>query len=142
MKSEFEGNIIGVRAVEDSIRATRMFAEKMSTMRKRHPDLHQGEGFASQVFVKHYEVYPGTEIHWDMPAGKAIDWLWGQVPQYEVRFWYHYRDNRATVRIYGGQKAIGDLSKSIPGFTEALAAVVASSESPPEPKMAVQASAT
>ena len=45
--SEFNGNILDVRAVEDSIRATRKYTEGVKTIFKKHPV--QGMDFPSPV---------------------------------------------------------------------------------------------
>ncbi len=121
MRSEYIGNIEPVRAVEDAIRATRKYTEGVLTQRHRHPV--QGSDFTSRSFWKHYEVYPETELSWDMPASAAMDWLWASVPCITVAFLYHYRDNKAWIIVKGGQTAILMLGKGIPGFSEALAKV-------------------
>lgn len=119
MRQETSGNIAGIRAIEDSIRATRRYTEGIGTMRKKHPI--QGEEFPSKVFCKYYEVYPKTEIYWDMPAGVALDWLWGETPKVDVLFKYDYRSNKASVLVTDGSTALEELEKGIPGFSEALA---------------------
>lgn len=124
MKVEFTGNIGSVRAVEDCIRATKKYTEGWRTMRKTHPV--QGEEFPSRVFCKHYEVYPDIEVSWDMPVGVALDWLWGDVICIDVLLRYDYRANRASVEVKDGPVAIKELTKAIPGFSDALARVVVS----------------
>ncbi len=119
MRHETASNIAGIRAIEDSIRATRRYTEGIGTMRKKHPI--QGEEFPSKVFCKYYEVYPETEIYWDMPAGVALDWLWGETPKVDVLFKYDYRSNKASVLVTDGPTALKELEKGIPGFSEALA---------------------
>ncbi len=119
--SEFAGNIESVRAVEDCIRATKKYTEGIGTMRKHHPI--QGEDFPSKVFCKYYEVYPEIELSWDMPAGVALDWLWQDTLCLDVMFKYDYRANKASVTIRDGEKAIKELSKSIPNFGKALVAI-------------------
>lgn len=119
MRQETAGNIACIRAVEDCIRATRKYTEGIGTMRKKHPI--QGADFPSKVFVKYYEVYPETEIYWDMPAGVALDWLWGETPRVDVIFKYDYRSNKASVLVVDGNEAVKELEKNIPGFGEALA---------------------
>lgn len=91
------------------------------TMRTAHPV--QGEGFPSRTFVKYYEVYPNTEITWDMPVGQAIDWLCGDVLCVHVLFRYDYRMNKAAIGIKDGPEAIKELVRAIPGFGGALKAV-------------------
>ena len=119
--SEFHGTIVSVRAVEDSIRATKKYTEGVGTLRKKHPI--QGEDFPSKMFVKYYEVYPDIELSWDMPAGIALDWLWGETPCLSVLFNYDYRINKASVVIRGGTKAIRELEVAIPEFKVSLAKV-------------------
>lgn len=122
-KSEYAGNIIVVRAVEDCIRATKKYTEGISTMRKRHPV--QGEDVPSKVFCKYYEVYPDVEVSWDMPVGVALDWLWQETMCIDVMFRYDYRENRAAVIIRDGAVAVKELARGIPNFSEALAKVIA-----------------
>jgi len=122
VKSEFTGNIVNIRAVEDAIRASKQYREGISTIRKRHPDPIYGDGY-SKAFHKHYEVYPGVEINWNMPANIAIDWLWGDTPRVDVKFWYDYRSNKASVIVMNGSEAVKELAKTIPGFSDALARV-------------------
>lgn len=131
MKSIFTGNIGGMRAVEDAIRASRRYTEGIETLRTRHPAYPvQGEGFASRVFCKHYEVYPDMELTWDMPAGKAIDWLWGDVACTAVTFKYDYRTNEAEVTVKGGPAKVQELSDKIPGFADTLAMMLAAHTEP------------
>lgn len=125
--SEYTGNIGSVRAVEDCIRATKKYSEGIRTMRKAHPI--QGEDYPSKVFCKFYEVSPYTEISWDMPAGVAIDWLWGDVLLIDVTFMYDYRANRATVTVRDGPDAVKELNKAIPNFRETLAKVSSNGKS-------------
>ena len=119
----FTGTIESVRAVEDSIRATKRYTEGLGTMRVRHPI--QGEDFPSKKFRKWYEVSPFTDVHWDMPMGVAIDWLWKDVVLIDVIFEYDYRVNKASVEVINGKGAFGELVKGIPGFREAMKRVVA-----------------
>ena len=115
---ELTGNIGDIRAVEDCIRSTKKYTEGIGTIRSKHPV--QGEEFPSKVFVKHYEVYPNTEISWDMPAGIALDWLWHDVTCIDVTFKYDYRINKASVSVREGQKAVKELVRTIPDFGDAL----------------------
>ncbi len=119
--NELRGNIGDVRSIEDSIRATHKYTEGIRTIRTKHPI--QGEEFPSKVVTKFYEVYPDTELRWEMPAGEVIDWLWGDVLCIDVLFRYDYRANRASVEIRDGSKAIQELARAIPGFKDALATV-------------------
>lgn len=120
---EFSGNIASVRAVEDCIRATKKYTEGIRTIRKAHPI--QGAEFPSKMFCKFYEVSPHTDISWDMPAGTAIDWLWGDVLLIDVTFTYDYRVNKASVSVADGPVAVQELTKTIPGFGNAIKKVVA-----------------
>ena len=116
---EFKSNIIKIRAIEDSIRATKKYTEGIETVRKQHPI--QGEGFPSKVFCKHYEVYPEMDITWDMNADKAIDWLWGDTEHINLMFKYDYRVNQASMSVLSGNGALNELKKSIPNFSNLLA---------------------
>ncbi len=118
MKSEFTGNIVSIRAVEDSIRATKKYTEGIETRKVVHPV--QGGNFPSRVFCKYYEVYPNTEVSWDMPVNVAFDWLWKDVPCVDVLFKYDYRANRASMTVKDGAMAVQKLVQAIPGFNDAL----------------------
>ena len=120
---EYAGNIVSVRTVEDCIRATRKYTQGAFRGKEKHPV--QGAEFPSRVLTVYYEVYPSTEISWDMPASTAIDLLWGDVPIVHVLFKYDYRDNKASVNVEAGSAAVALLKKGIPGFTEALGKVMA-----------------
>lgn len=115
-------NIGDIRAVEDCIRATKKYTEGIGTMRNHHPI--QGEEFPSRVFYKYYEVYPDTEISWDMPAGVAFDLLWREVACIDVRFQYDYRVNKASIIVQDGKEAVRELTRAIPGFNDALAVAI------------------
>ena len=119
MKAEFTGNIVSVRAVEDAIRATRKYTEELAWRKPEHPI--QGEDFASRVFCKYYEVYPNTELDWDMPMGEAIRWLAGGVDIVSVTLWYNYNTNKAKLIVVDGDRAVEKLERGIPGFKEAVA---------------------
>ena len=129
-KYEFTGTVIVVRAVEDSIRATRKYTEGLNN--PSHPSQKpypiQGGGFPSKVFCKYYEVYPTVELSWDMPVGVAVDWLWKDVPCIDVVFTYDYRSNKASVLVKNGPAAIEELKKNIPGFKETLAVTTSGEE--------------
>ena len=122
MQDEFKGNIESIRAVEDCIRASKRYTEGIWTKHYKHPI--QGEDFPSRDFFKYYEVYPDTEISWDMPAGVAMDWLWGEVSRIDVRFHYDYRANKASIIVTNGAGAVKELTKAIPGFNEAIAKTI------------------
>lgn len=116
--SEYAGNITCIRAVEDCIRATHKYTEGIGTIRKHHPI--QGEDFPSRSFCKFYEVYPGIDLSWDMPADEAIDWLWGDKRCINVMFKYDYRTNKASFTVKTGNGTVRELVKTIPGFGAAL----------------------
>ena len=118
---EYSGNIIAIREIEDSIRATKKYKEFLGTMRAKHPI--QGEDFPSAVVCKHYEVYPEMEVSFDMPFIDAVVWLGLGTPIIGVKFKYDYRVNKAEVEVRGGLEAVKALAKAIPGFSEAIAKV-------------------
>jgi hypothetical protein len=120
-EAEYTGSVVAVREVEDCIRATRKYAERIGTMRKHHPI--QGEDIPSKVFCKYYEVYPEMEVSLDMRIEDAVIWLSGETPCFEVKFNYDYRDNKALVNFTDGLNALRDLKKSIPNLSECLAKV-------------------
>ncbi len=125
--SEFHSNIAAVRDLEDCIRATKKYTEGIGTMRRKHPI--QGEDFPSIVFCKYYEVYPDTDVSWDMPVGIALDWLWQDTLCLDVMFKYDYRANKASVSIKDGEEAVKELERAIPRFKTALERVVANGNS-------------
>ncbi len=136
MNSQFNGDILSVRAIEDSIRATRKYTKGAFSRKRHHPDPTQGDDFPSKVLMEYYEVYPDLELSWNMPAAKAIDWLWGDVTHIDVRFRYDYRRDKAWVTVQGGPRAVKELEIGIPGFTEALAATTEDgSEAPEQPRV-------
>lgn len=120
--SEYSGSILSIRAVEDSIRATKKYTEGVRTMFKKHPV--QGTDFPSPVFCKHYEVYPDMEVSWDMPTTNFIDWLSAETLCIDVIFHYNYQQNKAFVEVRDGASAVKKLANSIPGFCDALAEII------------------
>ena len=115
----FKGNISDIRDIEDCIRASKRYTE--GRLRQQdHPV--QGEKFASRKFCKYYEVYPSLEVGWDMPAGAAIDLLWGDVEYVDVRFDYDYRCNEASMTIHGDSTLTGLLLSSIRGLCDVVRA--------------------
>lgn len=120
--NEFFGNIVSVRAVEDSIRATKKYTEGIHTIHLKHPT--QGS-FPSKAFWKYYEVYPDMEVGLDMPVGKGFELITGFTLCIDVLFRYDYRDNKASVRIKGGDVSLHKLSKTIPNFRATLEKVMA-----------------
>ena len=118
---EFRGNILAIRSLEDSIRATKKYTEGIQTLRKVHP--FQGDDLPSRVFYKYYEVYPDMEVGLDMDIKDFADWLWGDTPCVSVMFHYDYRENKASVLVRDGDGVVKKLSESIPGFLDALKAI-------------------
>ena len=128
MKSEYNGSILAVRAVEDAIRATRKYTKGAFSRRAKHPQTPVQGDAPSAVLTEYYEVYPDTDLEEILPLGKAfwetLAWLGGAIPHVDVRFLYDYRGgDKAKVVIWGGNGVIQALENGIPGFTEALAAV-------------------
>ena len=121
MKTELKSNILLVRDLEDTIRATRKYTKGAFSKVVSHPI--QGEQFPSRVLTEYYEVYPDLEIGWDMRAGDAWAWVWGDVVHIDITFLYDYRDNKAKVTIHGGKDAMEKLKDGIPGFKAILAMI-------------------
>ena len=125
-RNEFVGGIMAVRAVEDTIRATKKYTKGAFTKPAQHPI--QGEGFPSRVLTEYYEVYPDLDLDQRMPAWDAVmafsDWLWGDTPHIDVLFKYNYHRDKAIVIIHGGNGVMKLLGEGIPGFEEALGKVV------------------
>lgn len=110
------GNIMNVRAVEDSIRASKNYTEYLHTMIAKHPI--QGNGFPSRALRKFYEVYPAVDLS-SKTLGEALEWVTGYSESVCVKFFYNYNCNRAEV-IFKRVKDIDKLSNTIPGFKEAI----------------------
>ncbi len=125
MRNEFVGTILKVRAVEDTIRATRKYTKGAFTRAAQHPI--QGEEFPSKVLTEYYEVYPDLDLDKQLPAWGAMltfsDWLWGDTPHIDVLFKYNYQRDKAIVIIHGGNGVVKMLGEGIPGFAEALGQV-------------------
>ena len=119
---EYVGKIPFIRAVEDSIRATKKYTEGIRTMRTKHPV--QGEEFPSRVFCKYYEVYPDVDVS-KMSLGTIVEWLSGYKTHIDVMFKYDYRANKASILIEDGASAVMELANKIPKFSDTLAAVIA-----------------
>lgn len=120
-RNEFVGCILAVRAVEDTIRATKKYTKGAFTKPARHPI--QGEEFPSRVLTEYYEVYPDVESVWDMSIIDAAFWLAGETPHIDVLFKYNYLRDKAIVIIHGGNGVVKLLGEGIPGFEEALGKV-------------------
>ena len=120
MKTEIKSNILLVRDLEDTIRATRKYTKGAFSKASKHPQKIQGEEFPSRVLTEYYEVYPDLEVGWDMRAGDAWAWVWGDVVHIDVVFLYDYRENKAKVTIHGGKDALEKLKEGIPGFQAIL----------------------
>jgi hypothetical protein len=121
MRNEFVGSILAVRAVEDTIRATKKYTKGAFRKPFQHPV--QGENFPSRVMSEYYEVYPDTEVGWDMPASEGWAWVWGDTPHIDVVFRYNYQRDKAMVVVYGSNGVVKLLEDGIPGFAEALGKV-------------------
>lgn len=126
MRNEYVGSILKVRAVEDTIRATKKYTKGAFKSSVQHPI--QGEEFPSRVLTEYYEVYPDLDLETKMPAWDAMmtfsDWVWGDTPHIDVLFKYNYGRDRAIVIIHGGNGVVELLGEGIPGFEEALGKVV------------------
>ena len=121
IKTIYKSNILLVRDLEDTIRATKKYTKGAFSKAVSHPI--QGEQFPSKVLTEYYEVYPDLEIGWDMRAGDAWAWVWGDVVHIDITFLYDYRDNKAKVTIHGGKDAMEKLKEGIPGFKSILAMI-------------------
>lgn len=121
MRTEYVGNILAVREVEDTIRATKKYTKGAFTKTVQHPI--QGGDFPSRVLTERYEVYPDTEVGWDMNIVDAAFWLADSPPHIDVQFKYNYPQNKAIVIIHGGNGVAQLLEDGIPGFREALAQI-------------------
>ena len=121
-RNEYVGTILAVRAVEDTIRSTRKYTKGAFKSPVQHPI--QGGEFPSRVLTEYYEVYPDTELGWDMPASEGWAWVWGDTPHIDVLFKYNYQIDKAIVVIHGGNGVVKLLGEGIPGFEEALGKVV------------------
>jgi len=125
MRNEFIGSILSVRAVEDTIRATRKYTKGAFKAPVQHPI--QGEEFPSRVLTEYYEVYPDLDLDKQMPAWDAMmafsDWIWGDTPHIDVLFKYNYQRDKAIIIIHGGNGVVKLLGDGIPGFDEALSKV-------------------
>ena len=119
---EYSGDILLVRAIEDSIRATKKYTEGVMTARRKHPV--QGEEFSSRVFCKYYEVYPDVDVS-KMSLGTIIEWLSGYKTHIDVVFNYDYRANKASILVADGVTAVRELARAIPNFSDSLAKVIA-----------------
>jgi len=118
MRSEFTGSVLDVREAEDCIRATRKYTKGVLRRKQQHPI--QGEEFPSRAITEYYEVYPDTELSWDMLASDAWAWVWGDVPHVDVWFHYNYSRNEARIEIGGSNGIVEALRNGIPGLTEVL----------------------
>lgn len=124
MKTVYKSSILLVRDLEDTIRATRKYTKGAFSKANKRPQRIQGEGqFPSRVLTEYYEVYPDLEIGWDMRAGDAWAWVWGDVVHIDIIFLYDYRENKAKVTIHGGKDAMEKLKEGIPGFKAMLAMI-------------------
>lgn len=122
MKTEIKSNIAAIRDIEDCIRITKKYTKGVFRKKEQYPI--QGEEFASKVLIEYYEVYPYIDLDEKMSLLKAYQktwaWIWGDEKHIDVFFRYDYRDNKASVKIHDGHKAVEELKKNIPGFKESL----------------------
>lgn len=121
VKTIYKSSILLVRDLEDTIRATKKYTKGAFSRAVSHPI--QGEQFPSKVLTEYYEVYPDLELGWDMRAGDAWAWVWGDVVHIDITFLYDYRDNKAKVTVHGGRDAMEKLKEGIPGFRAMLALI-------------------
>jgi len=126
MRTEFAGDVLSVRAVEDCIRVTRKYTKGVFRKPVVHPI--QGEEFPSRVLTEYYEVYPDLDLDEIMSLSQAIektiDWFWGDVLHIDVFFHYSYTTDKAKIIIHGGDGVVRDLGKGIPGLKDILARLV------------------
>ena len=118
LNGRIAGNITYIRTIEDCIRATNKYTKGVFGKKVQHPI--QGDGFPSKLLIEYYEVYPNTELSWDMPADTAWAWVWGDERHIDVLFKYDYRNNSASVEVQGGSKAVKELAVAIPGLDTIL----------------------
>jgi len=125
-RNEYVGSIIAVRAVEDTIRATKKYTKGAFKSPVQHPI--QGGEFPSRVLTEYYEVYPDMDLEQQRPTWDAMlafsDWIWGDTPHIDVLFKYNYQRDKAIVIVHGGNGVVKLLGEGIPGFEEALGKVV------------------
>ncbi len=121
MKTNYTGDILSVRAVEDCIRITRKYTK--GAFHKSSTDPIQGDDFSSKVLTEYYEVYPDMELSWDMLASDAWAWIWGDTSHIDIFFRYNYTTNKAKMTIHGGTGVIRDLIKGIPELGDKLLGV-------------------
>jgi hypothetical protein len=128
-RTEYAGDILSMRAVEDCIRATRRYTKGAFTREKLRPTVQaiQGDSFPSRVITEYYEVYPEMDVSWDMPVSDFIEWAWGDTPHIDIRFFYNYSANKANMVIHGSNGVLKMLKDGIPGLEDALKIVVDSS---------------
>lgn len=119
MRTEYKSDILLVRDLEDTIRATRKYTKGAFSRGVKHP-IQGVNQFPSKVLTEYYEVYPELELGWDMRAADAWAWVWGDVIHIDVVFLYDYRSNKARVVVHGGRDAVEQLRKGIPNFEEIL----------------------
>lgn len=126
MRNEIVGTVLEIRAIEDTIRATRKYTKGVfSRKRKEYPI--QGDDFPSKVVTEYYEVYPETDLEQLRSLWEAVmvtsDWLWGKEPMVQVKFNYNYSRNRGMMTVFGGNGVMKMLGAGIPGFDEAVALI-------------------
>lgn len=122
MRTEYSGDILAVREIEDCIRATKKYTKGAFRKPVRHPI--QGEEFPSKVLTEYYEVYPDFDLEektslWSAALNMA-DWLWGDITHIDIQFHYTYKENLARMVVYGGNGTVQMLKDGIPGFGDAI----------------------
>lgn len=121
MRSKYNGDIMAIRSIEDTIRATKKYTKGAFLKPAKHPI--QGEEFPSKVVTEYYEVYPDMEIGWDMSIIDATFWLAGETPHIDVIFRYNYSNNRAEMIVHGSNGVVKMLKDGIPDFSRELSKV-------------------
>jgi hypothetical protein len=119
MRSEYYGDILKIREMEDCIRASKKYTKGAFRKKVVHPM--QGAEFPSRVITEYYEVYPDVEIDWEMPASLAWALVWGDTPHIDVWFHYDYRTGVARCEIAGGTQSVKELIVGIPRLSGILA---------------------
>jgi hypothetical protein len=118
MRTEWTGNIMDVRAVEDSIRSTKKYTKGAFTSAEKHPI--QGAAFPSRVLTEFYEVSPFIELSLNTSLKDCWNWLTNKTPTYQVLFRYDYRNNTGRVILKGTSEAVVNLCEGIPGFKDKI----------------------
>lgn len=109
-----KSDIPKIRAIEDTVRATKNYTEGLFTASKVHPEQ---DNFPTRIFTKQYDIYPDSTVPgWDSYISEVIKWLRSRV--IVIKFWYDYRNNKAE--IIGQRNELAILCEMIPNFQETL----------------------